>query len=99
MPPSEPACAYAKIALKPHTSDVQALIVRIPGVKFQKGLYIVPHHALAPFDAIMQGHQLQLHSATWASPPPETRPWEAVQQVLREGGEVREELSEEALIC
>ena len=98
MPPSEPACAYAKIALKPHTSDVQALIVRIPGVKFQKGLYIVPHHALAPFDAIMQGHQLQLHSATWASPPPETWPWEAVRQVLREGGEVREEFLEDGYL-
>ena len=98
MPPAVPACAYARVGLKPHSLDVQALLVRIPGVRVQKGVYIVPHHALGPFDAILQGHGVQIQSAAWASPPPDNWPWEAVRQILREGGEVREEFLEDGYL-
>jgi len=98
MPPSEPACAYAKIALKSHSADVQALLVRIPGVRFKKGMYIVPFHALEPFDVILQGHGVQLQSAVWASPQPNTIAWEDVKGILEKGGEVRQEFLDEGYL-
>ena len=98
MPPSEPACAYAKIALKSHSADVQALLVRIPGVRFKKGMYIVPFHALEPFDVILQGHGVQLQSAVWASPQPDTIPWGDVKGILEKGGEVRQEFIDEGYL-
>ena len=98
MPPSEPACAYAKIALKSHSADVQGLLVRIPGVRFKKGQYIVPFHALEPFDVILQGHGVQLQSAVWASPQPDTILWEEVKGILEKGEEVRQEFLDEGYL-
>ena len=98
MPPSEPACAYAKIALKSHSADVQGLLVRIPGVRFKKGQYIVPFHALEPFDVILQGHGVQLQSAVWASPQPDTILWEEVKGIIEKGEEVRQEFLDEGYL-
>ena len=98
MRPSEPACAYAKIALKSHSADVQGLLVRIPGVRFKKGQYIVPFHALEPFDVILQGHGVQLQSAVWASPQPDTILWEEVKGILEKGEEVRQEFLDEGYL-
>jgi superfamily II DNA or RNA helicase len=98
MPPAVPSCAYARIGLKPHSLDVQAVLLRIPGVRLQKGIYIVPHHALEPFDGVLQGHNVGIHTAAWASPPPDSWPWEAVKKILLEGAEVRPEFLEDGYL-
>ena len=90
MPPAVPACAHARITLPPHSVSLQENLLALPGVKFNKGYYLVPHHAVEFFSARLNEHGVGFTGATWVKKPPAEAPWETVEAALRKGGEVRE---------
>jgi superfamily II DNA or RNA helicase len=90
MPPAVPACAHARVTLNAQGSDVQRHLLSLPGIKFVKGAYLVPHHALDLFAARLDEIGVGFTSARWVKPIPDTVEWQVVEATLREGGEVRE---------
>ena len=90
MPPAVPACSHARITIAAQGSDVQAQLVGIPGVKFVKGAYLVPHHAVDLFAARLAEMGIAFTAARWVKPMPAAAEWEVVDQTLRATGEVRE---------
>lgn len=91
MPPAVPACAYARITIAAQGAEVQKHLLALPGVKFVKGAYLVPHHAVDLFAARMSEIGAAFTSARWAKPAPEPVPWETVISTLLEGGEAKPE--------
>jgi superfamily II DNA or RNA helicase len=90
MPPALPRCSHAKIVLRPHPADVQEELIAIPGVKFVRGVYHVPYHAVELFGARLELHGVGFQSAVWSRPAPQEVDWETAAASFREGGEVRD---------
>ena len=90
MAPSLPRCPHAKIVLRPHSADVQTDLVALPGVKFVRGVYHVPHHAVELFGARLALHDVGFQSAVWSRPAPQEVDWATAEAALREGKEVRD---------
>ena len=78
-----------RISLRPEHNHA---LLAIPGVKRRQGLWTVPSHALPIFTDYLKRHDLlgriQSYASVWKRSPPWT--WEAIEDKLRTGGEVRE---------
>lgn len=94
MPPAYPRTPHAAVTLPAHPEEVQNALLAIPGVKLARGAYLVPAHALALFQGVLQSFSLSFRTARWAVPTPPPTSWEAVLEKLRAGGEAREEFLE-----
>jgi superfamily II DNA or RNA helicase len=90
MPPAVPACAHARILLQPHAGEVQQYLLALPGVKFNKGYYLVPYHAVEHFNARITEHGIGFVGASWAKPVPNEVPWETASDFFAKEGEVKE---------
>ena len=90
MPPAVPACAHARITIDAQGGSIQTHLLALPGIKFVKGAYLVPHHAVEQFAARLMEGGANFTSARWMKPTPNPRAWEEIEAYLKEKGEVRE---------
>ena len=65
MPPAVPACSHARITIAAQGGAVQQHLLALPGVKFVKGSYLVPHHAVDLFAARLDESGAGVTSARW----------------------------------
>jgi len=66
-------------------SEIQA----IPGIRKRKKLYLIPHHALKPFQCILTQRGYKVASAEWEMEVNPSRPWSSWQNHLSSNAEVR----------
>jgi|LauGreDrversion4_2_1035121.scaffolds.fasta_scaffold03026_10 superfamily II DNA or RNA helicase len=90
MPPAVPACSHARITIDAQGGTIQTHLLALPGIKFVKGAYLVPHHAVENFAERLTECGANFTSARWVRPSPNARAWEEIESYLKEKGEVRE---------
>lgn len=90
MPPVVPSCPFLRVRLSANSpDDLSVELLKIPGVRLQRGLWLVPHHAVPALSRTVLRYQSVIEHAVWARPRPADPSWEEVEAYLNQEKEAK----------